>query len=66
MACLCDVMVVIAQVRSVHERSSLDFFLVIDRPLSPPLYPISRAIESDLLRLRLLGLRTCFCLAQPG
>jgi len=65
MACLCDVMVVVAQVRSVHERSSLDFFLVIDHPLSPALCPISRAIESDLLRLRLLGLRTCFCLAQP-
>ncbi|NCW10078.1 MAG: hypothetical protein EBW40_10110, partial [Gammaproteobacteria bacterium] len=30
MACLCDVMVVVAQVRSVHERSSFDFFLVID------------------------------------
>ena len=65
-ACLCDVMVVVAQVRSVHNRSSFDFFLVIDHPLSPALCPISRAIESDLLRLRLLGLRWCFCLAQPG
>lgn len=65
-ACLCDVMVVVAQVRSVHNRSSFDFFLVIDHPLSPALCPISRAIESDLLRLRLLGLRWCFCLAGLG